>query len=83
MNTKLTYELLLKLGFIGEGKSILNTPLYRLKWSESMYLFQIELHPELPEDNQNSSIVSLYFPELKNQHVMVYDKIENKGKTKK
>lgn len=79
---KLTHRVLSDLGFVGEGKSITGNPLYRFEWAKNHYLFQVELH-DYPESNPNSGIVSIYYPELKDQHVISWDKIENKGKSKR
>lgn len=79
---KLTPSVLSDLGFIGEGKGITGNPLYRLEWAKNHYLFQVELH-DYPESNPNSGIVSIYYPELKDQHVHSWDKKETKGKTKR
>jgi hypothetical protein len=64
MSNKLTPDILIKLGFNGEGRGITDRPLYRLEWQKNHYQLQVELG-NYPETNPNSGIVSLYFPELR------------------
>lgn len=90
MSTKLTDHILLRLGFRGEGKDILNEPAYRLKIPYNSkifkdgYLYQIQvvLKPELPDTNGNSGIVSLYDPGVKDAHCHVWEK-DDGSKSKK
>lgn len=77
-NTKLTPEILLSLGFYGEGKSITKNPLYRIKCNHHYYL-QVELN-DYPDTNPNSGIVSIFHPELKDQHCHVWEKKDQKSK---
>jgi len=79
---KLTPEVLISIGFIGEGKSITNRPLYRYEWHKNRYQFQMELN-DYPEQNQNSGVLSIYYPEMKDQHLHTQDKKENKGKSER
>lgn len=78
MATKLTDDLLLRLGFHGEGKDILKKPAYRLtvpyrsKDFKHGYHFTIQVVlGNYPESNPNSGIVSLYDPETKDAHCIV------------
>lgn len=89
MATKLTEDLLRSLGFRGEGKDIINRPAYRLKvpWDSKTfkhsYHFQIQvvLGP-YPDTNPNSGIVSLYDPEMKDQHCIASEEKSKKGSKK-
>jgi len=71
---KLTNDLLLKLGFRGEGKDDTGIPAYRLKvpkhpiYGYFSYEIQIVLDDEYDELNPNSGIVSIYRKELKDMH---------------
>ena len=76
--TKLTRDMLSDLGFVGEGKSLTGKPLYRIEWQKHMYLLQVELN-DYPEDNPNSGIVSIFYPEYKDQHVFTHEKKKTKG----
>lgn len=75
---KLTPEILRKLGFRGEGRSLSNTPAYRLevpKGEEGYYCygqFQLVLG-DYPDSNPNCGILSLYQPEVKDAHVLSDD----------
>ena len=77
MPTKLTDDLLIKLGFHGEGRDIINRPAYRLKVQYNIpdqygYHYQIQIVLEnYPKDNPNSGIVSLYSPAIKDVHCLV------------
>lgn len=90
---KLTKELLWKLGFRSEGKSITKNPLYRLEipWGNKHFKnpyyfeFQIELN-SYKGNNPNNGILSLYERERKDQHAStwVYKEEKNfKSKVKK
>lgn len=84
MATRLTEDLLRRLGFRGEGKDIINHPAYRLEipWDSKTFKhsyswqLQVVLGP-YPDTNPNSGIVSLYSPALKDQHCITS---EEKGK---
>lgn len=65
--TKLTPDVLCDIGFIGEGKGFSGKPTYRLEWAKNHYLIQVELG-DYPDDNPNSGMVSIYYPEMKDQH---------------
>lgn len=78
MSTKLTHELLSDLGFVGQGKSVTGKPLYRLEWEKNRYQLQVELN-DYPEPNGNNGIVSIYYPELKDEHVLSWDDKKQKG----
>lgn len=82
--TKLTEDLLRRLGFHGEGKDIVNRPAYRLEIPFNNKRFKHHYHYQIqvvlspyPETNPNSGIVSLYYPALKDQHCITS---EEKGK---
>lgn len=78
--TKLTIELLNKLGFRGEGRNIINTPAYRLKVPFNAYLnrhyhYQIQIVlGDYPETNGNSGILSLYDPGVKDAHCLIEER---------
>lgn len=73
--TKLTHDLLIRLGFHGEGKDLTNKPSFRLKIPVNAkghhyhYQLQIVLN-DYPEDNGNSGILSLYDPPVKDAHML-------------
>jgi hypothetical protein len=73
---KLTTNILLELGFRGEGKGITGRPTYRLKVPPNKkygkhyyYQLQIELG-DYPTTNPNCGILSLYDPEIKHMHCL-------------
>jgi hypothetical protein len=78
MDTKLTRELLTKLGFRGEGKDYCGRPLYRYEvpyQSKKVkngyyYDFQMSLNEDVPETNPNSGILSLYRAPITNAHMI-------------
>lgn len=74
--TKLTHDLLIEIGFRGEGKSFTNKPLYRLKPLKNKifgyYHFEIQMQlGDYPETNGNSGILSLYSKPIKDAHMLV------------
>lgn len=77
-STKLTHDILLGLGFKGEGRSRLGRPLFRLEWEKYHYQLQIEL-ANYPSSNPNSGIVSVYYPEWKDMHVHSWQKKKDKN----
>lgn len=87
---KLTFEILMKLGFHSEGKSITDNPTYRLKIYKNnknfKYWYSWEIQIELgnyPASNPNSGIVSIYQPELKDQHCQTWEKDNGQKESKK
>lgn len=67
--TKLTPDILYKMGFGGEGKSRhLNRPLYRKKIEGYPFELQMELG-DYPPENGNSGILSLYMPPVRDMHL--------------
>lgn len=87
---KLTFELLMKLGFHCEGKDIINHPVYRLKINHNGRRFKNGYHFELqislgdyPESNPNSGIVSLHQPEMKDMHCQTWEKDKGQKESKK
>jgi hypothetical protein len=87
MDTKLTRELLTKLGFRGEGKDYCGRPLYRYEvpyQSKKVkngyyYDFQMSLNEDVPETNPNSGISE----KLKIDWVMWETKDQGDGKPSK
>lgn len=79
---KLDDNILIKLGFRGEGKDILNRPAYRLEVPNYHYQLQIVLG-DYPESNPNSGILSLYEPKIKNAHCLTWEKDNGKKESKR
>lgn len=90
--TKLTQDVLLAIGFRGEGRDITNSPAFRLEVPKNRkygnYPFQIQIVLEdYPEKNPNSGVFSLYSPAVKDSHMIVsgdqeHDFILEQGPTK-
>lgn len=85
--TRLTYDILYKLGFRGEGKEIFgNAPTFRLSVPYNSrlckhgyyYDFQICLMEDVPDSNPNSGILSLYRAETKDCHMVAEEEDEMK-----
>lgn len=83
---RLTWEILIKLGFHGEGKDLTNKPCYRLRVPYRSldfkfgyhYQFQMVLNEEFPDSNPNSGILSLYSPAMKDCHMICSDSDKTK-----
>lgn len=82
---KLTTGILIKLGFRGEGRDIVNNPAYRFKVprNEKMgyyhYQIQVVLNDKVSDDNCNSGTLSLYSPAIHDAHMLVEER-DNKVK---
>lgn len=88
ITTKLTEEVLIKLGFRGEGKDITNKPAYRLKVPyggkyNRYYHYEIQIVlDDYPETNGNSGVLYLYNPEIKDAHCITWEKDDGSKKSK-
>lgn len=87
---KLTFEVLMKLGFHCEGKDITDKPAFRLKIKHNSRSFKNGYNYELqivlgdyPESNPNSGIISLHQPELKDMHCQTWEKDNGQKESKK
>lgn len=76
---KLTRTVLQLLNFHGEGYDHVKRPCYRYDLGHGHRYLQVVLN-DYPETNPNCGIVSIFFPEMKQQHMFTQEKKTGQSK---